>query len=184
MTFMERIFIIKHFLSGDRKFPNNELLPLLLYKNALMLENSEEQNATNIEKLFRKNDWRHSWRDGIYDYHHYHSTAHEVMGIYEGSAKVQFGGPSGIMIELCKGDVIIIPAGVAHKCIHGTDFKCVGAYPTGQEYDIKYGEDGERPEADENIANTLLPTHDPVFGKQGPLDKWWVMHEKLKVVNH
>jgi uncharacterized protein YjlB len=179
---MERIFIIKHFLSGDKQFPNNESLPLLVYKNALLLEKSDDENAVSIEKLFRKNDWRNCWRDGIYDYHHYHSTAHEAMGVYSGHAKVQLGGPQGVILELAKGDVIIIPAGVAHKSIHNSeDFKCVGAYPSGQDYDLKYGEDGERPEADQNIARLPLPTHDPVFGKQGPLDKWWVMHERLKV---
>lgn len=182
---MERIFIIKHFIPGTKNFPNNELLPLLFYKNALMLDKSEKENATDIEKLFRKNDWKNSWKDCIYDYHHYHSTAHEAMGIYSGSAKIQIGGPQGIMLEISKGDVLIIPAGVAHKSVHGTeDFQCVGAYPTGQEYDIKYGEDGERPEADINIANVLLPTHDPVFGKQGPLDKWWFIHDKYKLINH
>jgi uncharacterized protein YjlB len=181
---MEQILIIKHFLSGDKLFPNNEALPLLLYKNALMLEKNADANATDIEKLFRKNDWKNSWRDGIYDYHHYHSTAHEVMGVYSGSAKVNFGGTQGLMLELTKGDVIIIPAGVAHKCIQSTDdFKCVGAYPSGQEYDMNYGEPGERPKADENIANTPLPTHDPVFGKQGPMEKWWMVQEKFKMVH-
>lgn len=106
------------------------------------------------------------------------------MGIYSGHAKAQFGGPQGVILDLAMGDVIIIPAGVAHKSIYcSEDFKCVGAYPSGQDYDMKYGEDGERPEADQNIAQLPLPTHDPVFGKQGPLDKWWVIHERLKVVN-
>lgn len=181
---MERIFIIKHFLSPDRNFANNELLPLLIYKNALTLEQTEEQNAVSIEKLFRKNDWRPSWRDGIYDFDHYHSTAHETLGVYSGHAKVQFGGPNGVIIEIAKTDIIIIPAGVAHRCLHSSeDFKCVGAYPTGQEYDMMYGEDGEKPESELNIAAVKFPTHDPVFGKQGPLEKWWLMHEKIKIAH-
>jgi uncharacterized protein YjlB len=182
---MERLLIIKHFLSPDFTFPNNEYLPLMLYKDALTLEYSDELNAIYIEKLFRKNDWKNSWRDGIYDYHHYHSNAHEAMGVFRGSAKIQAGGPNGVMLDLTKGDVIIIPAGVAHKSLHASsDFKCVGAYPSGQEYDMKYGEPGEKQQSLINIASTPLPTCDPVFGKQGPLEKWWVAHEKLKVVNH
>ena len=182
---MDQIFIIKHFLSPDRNFPNNELLPLLIYKNALTLVHSDEQNAVAFEKLFRKNDWRPSWRDGIYDFHHYHSNAHEVLGVYNGHAKVQFGGPQGVIVECSKGDVIVIPAGVAHKSLSlSDDFSCVGAYPTGQEYDIRYGEDDELKETSQNVGEVHQPTHDPVFGKQGPLEKWWGVHEKLKLVHH
>jgi uncharacterized protein YjlB len=173
---MEKILIEKHFLSDDGTFPNNYVLPLLIYKNALTLEKGEDQNAGAIERLFRKNDWKNSWRDGIYDYHHYHSTAHEVMGIYEGDARVQFGGAKGPVIELSKGDVIIVPAGVAHKKISSTtNFKCVGAYPSGQDYDMCYGNTDERPETDRNISSTPLPNSDPVFGKEGPLEKWWTL---------
>jgi uncharacterized protein YjlB len=182
---MERIFIIKHFLSADKNFPNNEVLPLLIYKDALTLNQSDDQNAVSIEKLFRKNDWRPSWRDGIYDFHHYHSSAHEVLGVYSGHAKIQFGGPQGVIVEIAKGDVIIIPAGVAHKNMYGSDdFQCVGAYPTGQEYDMMYGEDTEKEEALKNINSLPTTTHDPVFGKQGPLEKWWHVHEKLKPVHN
>jgi uncharacterized protein YjlB len=181
---MERILIIKHFLPADKSFPNNEHLPLLVYKNALILEQSDDQNALSVEKLFRKNDWRPSWRDGVHDFHHYHSTAHEVLGIYNGHAKVQFGGPQGVIVEIAKDDVVIIPAGVAHKSLYcSEDFECVGAYPNGQEYDIMYGEEEERLLAENNINHVSLPTHDPVFGKQGPLEKWWAIHDKLKLVH-
>jgi uncharacterized protein YjlB len=178
---MDRILIIKHYLTADKNIPNNDL-PLLIYKDALTLNQSDIQNAITIEKLFRKNDWRPSWRDGIHDFHHYHSTAHEVLGIYSGHAKVQFGGSLGVIQEVSKGDIIVIPAGVAHKNLScSDDFQCVGAYPTGQDYDIKYGEEDERAEAEHNIMMVALPTHDPVFGKQGPLEKWWHVHEKVKV---
>ena len=32
-------------------------------------------------KLFDSRGWGNSWRDGIYDYVHYHSSIHEVLGI-------------------------------------------------------------------------------------------------------
>jgi uncharacterized protein YjlB len=178
---MEGILIIKHYLTADKNFPNNDL-PLLIYKDAITLNQTGNQNAVIFERLFRKNDWKPSWRDGIYDYHHYHSSAHEVLGIYGGHAKVQFGGPLGVVQDVAAGDVIVIPAGVAHKSLScSDDFQCVGAYPTGQDYDIKYGEEDERAEADHNIMKLTLPTHDPVFGKQGPLEKWWHVNEKVKV---
>ena len=179
---MERILIIKHFLSADHEFPNNESLPLLIYKHALTLDQSDNRNATTIKHLFRKNDWRPSWRDGIYDFHHFHSNAHEVLGIFSGHAKVQFGGPQGVIQELAKDDVVIIPAGVAHKSIYySEDFQCVGAYPSGQEYDMRYGEEDELEEVRQNISMVKMPTHDPVFGKQGPLEKWWRVQEKSRV---
>jgi uncharacterized protein YjlB len=176
---MERLVIEKHFLSDDGAFPNNYSLPLLVYKDALTLDKSDDENALSIEKLFRKNDWKNSWRDGIYDYHHYHSTAHEVLGVYSGEAAIQVGGPKGPILKLKRGDVIIIPVGIAHKCINDDGhFKCVGAYPGGQNYDMNYGLESERAEADKNIKNTDLPGNDPVFGKEGPLDKWWDLRGK------
>ncbi len=73
------------------------------------------------------------WRNGIYGFHHYHSTAHEVLGVYAGWTDVQFGGQAGIGVRLEKNDVVLIPAGVAHKNLaQSTGFGIVGAYPRGQ----------------------------------------------------
>ena len=44
-------------------------------------------------------------------------------------------------------------------------------YPDGQNRDMNYGEDSERPQADRNIAGVPLPEMDPVFGANGPLLK-------------
>ena len=94
------------------------------------------------------------------------------MGIYGGTITVQLGGPSGIVIEGQRGEEIIIPAGVAHKNLgSSSDFRCVGAYPPGQSWDMNYGKPGERPKADQNIANIPLPDKDPVYGSDGPLVK-------------
>lgn len=152
--------------------PNNGRLPLIIYRDALRLP--EKEPASMVERLLRSNTWGGTWRDGIYTYHHYHSTAHEALAVFLGSAKVQFGGKSGITQSLRAGDVVIIPAGVAHKKLGAShDFAVVGAYPAGQQWDMCYGNAGERPAADENIARVPLPKADPIFGPEGPLMEHW-----------
>jgi len=164
--------IIKYNLQDDGTFPNNAKLPLLVYPEAGSLAASD--TASTYEALFGQNGWSGSWRNGIYSFHHYHSTAHEVLGVYGGQAKVQVGGDEGVLLSMNPGDVIIIPAGGAHKNIGSSgDFGVVGAYPAGQRWDMNYGKAGERPQADENIAQVPLPEQDPVYGAEGPLLDHW-----------
>lgn len=124
--------------------------------------------------LVASNHWGNSWRNGIFDYHHYHSTAHEVLVAFSGWATVQFGGDSGTVQRIEAGDAVLIPAGVAHKRIEsGGGFAVVGAYPWGQSWDLLIGKAGERPKADESIARVPLPKADPLFGPVGPLLGYW-----------
>jgi uncharacterized protein YjlB len=173
---MKKNDILKHeqadyvFLEDDGRFPNNPRLPLLVYHAV-----SNAPEAAEIESLFRRNGWVSSWRNGIYSYHHYHSTAHEVLGVYGGSASVQFGGEQGVVFELQRGGVVVIPAGVAHACLRSTaDLAVVGAYPTGQEWDLCDGSAGERPGTDRNIRRLPDPRLDPVYGTGGPLFDLWL----------
>lgn len=162
-----------YYISDDGMFPNNNVLPVLFYKSILTLPTFFP--ARGVRNLFKDNGWGNSWKDSIYDYHHYHSITHEALGVYKGKTKVQLGGEYGIELTLEKGDVIIIPAGVAHKNLTPKNkFKCVGAYPDGKDYDIKTGQQGERPETDENIKAVPIPLKDPVFGLKGELQKNWV----------
>ena len=164
--------VVSEILQDDGTFPNHEALPLLIYRDAVDVSGGDP--AVAVEQVFHSNNWRNSWRNGIYSFHHYHSTTHEVLGIYSGSVKVQMGGPEGVTLEVSAGDVIIIPAGVSHKNLGSSgDFRCVGAYPDGRSWDMNYGKAGERPAADENIASVPIPMNDPVFGTEGPLfDEW------------
>jgi uncharacterized protein YjlB len=159
-------------LADDGTIPNNADLPLLVYEDALKLP--PDDPAGMIEALLATNHWNGSWRNGIYPYHHYHSTAHEVLVVFAGSATVQLGGERGIRQTIQPGDVIILPAGVGHKNLgHSADFAIVGAYPEGQRWDMCYGRPGERPEANQNISRVALPRCDPIFGVKGPLmDQW------------
>lgn len=164
--------ILIHIVEDDGIFPNSPL-PLIVYRHAINPE--ADDCAADFEKLFATNSWEDSWRNGIYPYHHYHSTAHEVLGVYCGSVRVRLGGEKGITQELKSGDALIIPAGVAHKNLDASpDFAVVGAYPRGQKWDMNYGRPSERASADANIQRVRLPELDPVFGKEGPLLKAWV----------
>ena len=160
-------------LTDDGVFPNNRRLPLLVYKRAL---NPEAPDLiSHVQATFAEHGWAGSWVDSIFDYHHYHSTAHEVLAVCSGRAEVRFGGEHGITLTLSAGDAVVIPAGVAHKSLGaGGDFVVVGAYPGGQEhYDLCHGAREERPQADKNIVSVPTPESDPLYGSDGPLREHW-----------
>jgi uncharacterized protein YjlB len=155
----------------DGIFPNS-VLPLLLYERALIIEANDP--ASFVEQRFAENNWTNSWRDGVYTFPHYHSTSHEVLGVYSGAATLRLGGKHGRNVEVRAGDVIVIPAGVAHQNIGaGDDFGVVGAYPDGREWDLLRGLPGERPKADHNIAALPTPENDAIYGAEGPLRRTW-----------
>jgi uncharacterized protein YjlB len=155
--------LIKEFLiKGNDTFPNSHL-PVLLYKRVLILP--ALFTATHVEKLLVSNGWANNWRNGIYTRSHYHSNTHEVMACVDGSTMLLLGGENGKHIHFEKADVIIIPAGVAHKNLGKEDnVFCVGGYPGGLSFDMNFGEPGERPAADQNISNVEIPSADPVYG--------------------
>lgn len=160
---------LQHLLQDDGVFPNNAQFPLLVYPGAL-----DSTDPAQIEARLAANGWSGAWRNGIYGFQHYHSTAHEALGCYGGQASVQLGGERGITLTLKQGDVVVIPAGVAHKNLGDQGgFRVVGAYPRGTSPDMNYGRAEERPRADQNIA-ALPPTEsDPLFGAEGPLVALW-----------
>lgn len=159
----------KYQFKDDGRIPNSKL-PLLIYRGVL----SDKEDASKVIDVFEANNWTNSWDNGIYSYHHYHSTSHEVLGVYAGSALLHLGGESGERLRVKAGDVIIIPAGVGHKKLEASnDFAVVGAYPEGRDWDVLKGKPGERPRADENIAGLPIPKSDPVFGIDGGLTKTW-----------
>jgi uncharacterized protein YjlB len=150
--------------------PNNPHLPVILYEEAL--ENRENIEPLEMETLFEQNAWHPRWRGGIYPYHHYHTTAHEALGIVRGSARLMLGGPDGKEIDVSSGHVLIIPVGVGHRCLRADDDSLVvGAYPDGTDWDLCKGApvDGMR----ERITNLPLPAQDPVGGEKGLLKVLW-----------
>jgi uncharacterized protein YjlB len=155
----------------DGVFPNS-VLPLLVYRQALATKDGD--GGSVMQECLTANDWTNSWRNGVYSFAHYHSTTHEVLGVFSGKATLQLGGQHGKNVEIRAGDVIVIPAGVAHQKITGTaDFAVVGGYPDGRDWDLLRGVPGERPEADRKIAALPIPDNDPIYGADGPLRQIW-----------
>ncbi|SHJ81548.1 Uncharacterized protein YjlB [Roseomonas rosea] len=141
----------------------NSGLPLLVWRGALL------GGAEAITAHFARHGWSNAWTNGIYDYHHFHSIAHEALGVSHGEARVRFGGPDGETLTLRAGDAVLIPAGVGHcREWASADFEIVGAYPGGADYDIRRGVPTERAEVEANIAAVPLPAGDPVKGRAIP----------------
>jgi uncharacterized protein YjlB len=154
----------------DGSIPNSAL-PVLIYRRAEEVAG----DATACEALFDSNRWWRFWRDGIYSFHHFHSTAHEALGVVAGRAEVVLGGPvNGERFELVAGDVAILPAGTGHCNVGSSDdFLVVGAYPVGQDWDLRRGDPAEHDEVVANIRRVPLPEADPVRGPRGPLMELW-----------
>jgi uncharacterized protein YjlB len=161
-----------HF-KDDGIIPNHPKWPLVIYRGAVRLPKNLDPAAV-FEELFERNGWGDSWRNGIYDYVHYHSRIHEVLGVARGEGKVQFGGHLGRTLKVKAGDAAILPAGTGHQCLSGSkDFLVIGAYPPSGKYDeCTSSEDHER--AVSAIPKVGRPRKDPVYGTKGPLLKAWL----------
>ena len=160
--------------ADDGTVPNNRL-PLVVYRGALP---DSGDRASACEAMFARNGWPDAWRNGIYAHHHYHSMAHEALGIARGSARVRLGGEHGQTVEVGTGDVVVIPAGVAHKREAASgDLLVIGAYPRGQSPDMCRADPARHDPALAAIARVPLPEADPVTGGAGPLLDCWRVAE-------
>lgn len=161
------------FFAADGSVPNNPRLPFVLYRGAIDLSGTPNPEAV-IEKRFRENGWGDLWRNGIYEYLHYHSMIHEAMGVARGRARVMFGGAQGREFEIAQGDVVVLPAGTGHQGLWTSpDLVVIGAYPPTGRYDLCRGSKAEYARAIESIPQVPLPHSDPAFGADGPLLRLW-----------
>jgi uncharacterized protein YjlB len=161
----------EHHFADDGDIPNSRL-PLIVYGRAI--DPATADPASAFEALFGRHGWGGLWRNGIFPFHHYHSTAHEVLGIARGAASVRFGGEHGETLSVTAGDAVLIPAGVGHKRLSSShDLLVVGAYPAGQWADLMREGAEDKAGIRARIAAVALPTTDPVEGARGPMSRAW-----------
>lgn len=159
--------ILTYFFEDNGSIPNNPRFPLTIYPDIL-------EDKDDVVAIFASNKWLGAWRDSIFTYHHYHSNSHEVLAVVSGSASVHMGGPQGEIIDINKGDVMVIPAGVGHKRLSSSeDFAVIGAYPNGNDYNLCREGDTDYEARKEEIRQTPLPQTDPLFGEDSFLLQQW-----------
>ncbi len=158
-------------LARNGWMPNNEHLPVLLYRSAFDIAGPDP--AATAERLFERNGWPPQWRNGVYTFHHYHSTAHEVLAFAAGAATLMLGGENGHIVEVHAGDVALLPTGTGHCELKASrDFSVVGAYPPDQHWDIC--REAPSDEALRRMRTLPFPHYDPVLGPGGPMTRLWL----------
>jgi uncharacterized protein YjlB len=168
----ETLSVIPHSLAPSGAIPNHPRWPLLVYPGAVAIAGADP--AVAFEELFDRNRWPAAWRNGVFPFHHFHSNAHETLGVYSGEVTVQFGGDNGLVVTAGPGDVIVLPAGTGHKKLSSRGvLGIVGAYPTGQHPDMCTPLLANLQRGAAAVARVPLPDCDPVYGAGGPLFTYW-----------
>jgi uncharacterized protein YjlB len=151
-------------LSRNDWMPNNPRLPVRIYRG-LRMATDAPFDAAAFDARFSANGWPPDWRGGVYDYHHFHSSAHEVLGVAAGTATLMLGGPDGTIVEVGAGDALLLPVGTGHCCVRADAAFCVvGAYPRGQDWDIQRSAPDVK--TLERMHAVPDPRRDPVTGKR------------------
>ncbi|MBN9075287.1 MAG: cupin [Rhizobiales bacterium] len=159
---------VLHMPRGDQ-VPNNDRYPAVMARDAL----GGGQDDAAVKALLRENGWGGAWTWRVFDFHHFHPDAFEVLAVARGSATLMLGGPQGKEIDVEAGDVMILPPGFGHRQIEARGgFQICGAYPPGQEnYTVIRTDEGYDEAMLKEIASVENPSTDPVWGGDGPLLK-------------
>ncbi|OKL63974.1 hypothetical protein UA08_00809 [Talaromyces atroroseus] len=153
------IKVSQHFIPPWHAAPNTSIQdkPLLIYRAVFK---RDVCSASHVSALLKRMDVVvPQWQYTMYTQSHFHSTTHEVLSVVSGRARLCFGGeenPHRVEPVVEAGDVIIVPAGVAHRLLEDQSgatsstagFSMVGSYPKGKERDMCYGAGSEDEEED------------------------------------
>lgn len=164
----------KYFTIQENKpFPNSTLT-VIYYPESIADKLNREDTSQKVLSFFEQNGYTNGWVGSIYTYHHFHSNTHEVLACISGDAEVQLGGPNAEIYSFKAGDIVLLPAGVAHKLITASkDFQIIGAYPDGKEPDMQRGDLEHYSEIKERIRQVSKPKYDPVKHLEGGVIKNW-----------
>lgn len=136
----------------------NSALPARLYHAAFV-----GRSPGQIEAVLADRGWTGAWRNGIYPFHHYHSTAHEVLVVARGEARVTLGGEGGPQVGVRAGDALLLPAGTGHRNDGASpDLLVIGAYAGGRAWDTCRPETTDPAPARLRIAGVPLWALEPV----------------------
>ncbi|HLR92148.1 MAG TPA: cupin domain-containing protein [Atopostipes sp.] len=162
------------YLRENEPYPNNSL-PALYYENVLDGALGEGYSSNDVLTLFENNGYTNGWKGSVKDRHHFHSNAHEALACTNGQIQIQLGGQNGEMLKLQKGDVLLLPAGTAHKRLNASaEHEIIGAYPLNDtDYDFQYGDASDYEAIKENISNVVIPHTDPVTGSPANIEEYW-----------
>lgn len=152
---------------GAGGIPNNEHFRAVLAHDAL--GGAKDDGA--VRQLLEDNGWGGTWTWRVFEFHHFHPDAFEVLAVASGGARLVLGGPQGAEIDVAAGDVILLPPGFGHRQLSMQEnFRICGAYPPGQEdYTVVKAEDGYDASTLAEIAGVAFPETDPLWGGNGPL---------------
>lgn len=165
----------RHHIPAHGRIPNTSIQnrPLLIYHSAFppptCSASSIKEHLASVGAVVPQ------WRYTMYSTTHFHSTTHEILCISNGKARLCFGGEENdgrVDPVVEKGDVIVVPAGVAHRLLEDLSpngsFEMVGSYPAGKQWDMCYGVPGEQAKID-TIKELGWLEKDPLYGEEGPV---------------
>jgi uncharacterized protein YjlB len=173
LTPLASLRLSTHLIPAHANLPNTapHSHPLFIYHSAYPPSTS----ASALESHLPSNGLAPQWRYTMYSTTHYHSTTHEVLCVYQGRAKLLFGGehnPGKVEADVKSGDVVVVPAGVGHRLLEdygdGGGFMMVGSYPEGCNWDMCYGKAGEEEQA-KAVGKVQWLKKDPLYGDDGPV---------------
>ncbi|MBO9595504.1 MAG: cupin [Niabella sp.] len=155
----------------DHLIPNSPH-PLLVYRNFFNKEGEACENW--LKKKFAAHHWFPFAGVPPFDAIFYYINTHVVLGVCAGVAKWQLGGTLGLTMVVEKGDVLVIPAGVALQHLESSvDFKITGASALNVVPKIRKETSGHSKDPG-HVADIPIPETDPVLGTDDGLLTIWL----------